>query len=218
MSSNLLLYVSRIVVLLIAIPVHECAHAWVSYRLGDPTAKAMGRLTLNPIRHFDPIGGLCLLLTGIGWAKPVPIDVRYYEDRKKGMALSALAGPVSNILMAFLALIIMKIVRAAYLGGSPTMFLYYTYVVFSYIVLINIHLGVFNLIPIPPFDGSRIFLQFLPEKIYFGIMKYERYIFIGLFLLLYLGVLSVPLSYAYNFVYGILDVLTGFVDRLAVLL
>lgn len=218
MSDRLFLYLSRIIILLVAIPVHETAHAYVSYKLGDPTAKMMGRLTLNPIKHFDPIGGLCMLLTGIGWAKPVPIDPRYYVDRKKGMALSALAGPVSNFIMAFVSMILMKFTGYLYYYSSVPNWFYNVYLVFYYMTVINITLGVFNLIPVPPFDGSRIMLLFLPERTYFEIMKYERYIFIGLFVLLNAGILDTPLALANHFLFSLMDTGTGFVDRLVSLL
>ncbi len=214
-GTRFLEYFSRLVVLLVAIPVHECAHAWASYKLGDPTAKYSGRLTLNPLAHLDPMGAICMMLFGIGWAKPVPIDVRYYRDRKKGMALSALAGPVSNLLMAAVAMVFFKI--SGYLYFTLGVGSYYLWYFFYYVTAINISLGIFNLLPVPPFDGSRIMLLFLPERVYFGIMQYERYIFLGIFLLLWLGVLDAPLIAANNAVFNLLDYATGFVDRVAVL-
>lgn len=207
--------ISRLIVLFLAIPIHETAHAYISYRLGDPTAKAMGRLTLNPLKHIDPVGALCMLTTGIGWAKPVPVDPRYYRDRKGGMALSALAGPVSNLLLAFVSLILSKIFLWINLALSPSGqgVVFWLYYIFYLVSIINISLGIFNLLPVPPFDGSKIFGAVLPERVYFGIMRYERYIFIGIFALLMLGVLDAPLAAANSFVFGLLDVLTRFVDK-----
>ncbi len=207
--------ISRLIVLFLAIPIHETAHAYISYRLGDPTAKAMGRLTLNPLKHIDPVGALCMLTTGIGWAKPVPVDPRYYRDRKGGMALSALAGPVSNLLLAFVSLIFSKIFLWINLALSPSGqgVVFWLYYIFYLVSIINISLGIFNLLPVPPFDGSKIFGAVLPERVYFGIMRYERYIFIGIFALLMLGVLDAPLAAANSFVFSLLDVLTRFVDK-----
>ncbi len=207
--------ISRLIVLFLAIPIHETAHAYISYRLGDPTAKAMGRLTLNPLKHIDPVGALCMLTTGIGWAKPVPVDPRYYRDRKGGMALSALAGPVSNLLLAFVSLILSKVFLWINLALSPSGqgVVFWLYYIFYLVSIINISLGIFNLLPVPPFDGSKIFGAVLPERVYFGIMRYERYIFIGIFALLMLGVLDAPLAAANSFVFSLLDVLTRFVDK-----
>lgn len=215
MNEAVFKYLARIIIILTAIPVHETAHAYVSYLLGDPTAKEQGRLTLNPLKHFDPIGTLCLLVTGIGWAKPVPIDVRYYKNRKLGMALSALAGPVSNFIMAFLSLVVYKIIYYASYNAASTVF-DYILVVFYYMIIINIALGIFNLIPVPPFDGSRILFSILPDRWYFGIMKYERYIFVAVFLILTLThVLDEPLSVANAAVLSFFDRATYFIDKIA---
>ena len=223
MNPDLLLYLSRAIVLLVALPIHETAHAYISYKLGDPTAKVMGRLSLNPLRHIDPMGALCMLATGIGWAKPVPIDPRYYRNRKGGMALSALAGPVSNLLLAYLSVIAYKIsfyllVAQAFDVSSfvisPSGIVYWLYQIFYMTALINISLCVFNFLPVPPLDGSRILGVVLPERIYFGLMRYERYVALALFALLWLGVLDRPLGLANDLLFRLLDVLSGFVDAL----
>ncbi|MDO4566442.1 MAG: site-2 protease family protein [Oscillospiraceae bacterium] len=208
-------YIARALVLLLCIPVHEFSHAWVSFKLGDPTAKYQGRLTLNPLKHFDPIGCISMLVLGIGWAKPVPIDPRYYKNPKAGMAVSAAAGPLSNILMAFVSLILYKFCYYAYYTSGGSDFLYYISLLLVYMVTINIALGIFNLMPVPPFDGSRIFGAVLPDRAYWGIMRYERYIFLGVMLLLVLGVLDRPLYLAQNGLYTALDFLTRPVDYLA---
>ncbi|MEG2525465.1 MAG: site-2 protease family protein, partial [Oscillospiraceae bacterium] len=171
MNPDIFQYLARGIVLLTAIPVHESAHAYVSYKLGDPTAKNLGRLSLNPLRHFDVLGCVSMLIIGIGWAKPVPIDPRYYKNPKAGMALSALAGPVSNFLMAFVAMIFYKIALFSYAASGGSQIVRMFAVLLQAMVLINISLGIFNLIPVPPFDGSRIFGFFLPEHVYWGIMK-----------------------------------------------
>ena len=202
----------RAIVLCTAIPVHEAAHAFVADRLGDPTARYRGRLTLNPVAHFDTMGAVAMLLFGIGWARPVPINPMNFDDRKKGMALSAAAGPVSNILLATLSLMVAKIIiYSAYMFGFGNIG-YVLYTVFITMCSINISLAIFNLLPFPPFDGSRIFNYFLSDRLYFKIMEYERYIFIGLFVLLFTGVLDGPLSFFNGILYTIIDKATFFVD------
>ena len=185
--------------ILIALTVHEVAHGWMAYKLGDPTAKAMGRLTLNPLKHLDPIGALCMLFFHFGWAKPVPINSRYFKKPKRDVALTALAGPLSNILMAFLGILLYSILRAIFVqagaassfGATVQQLILYLLFYFYYL---NLSLAVFNFLPVPPLDGSRIFLVFLPQKYYFGIMKYERYIQLALLLCLWLGFLDGVLS------------------------
>lgn len=181
-------------------------------KLGDPTARYRGRLTLNPMAHFDLIGSLALIFTGIGWAKPVPINPNNFKDRKKGMAISAAAGPISNLLLAGISLCVAKLIT--YMAYSSGYNLVYStlFEIFSSMCLINISLAIFNLIPIPPFDGSRIFNYFLPDKFYFKIMEYEQYIFIGLFIILFSGVLDLPLSILSGLVLNVLDKLTVFAD------
>lgn len=200
------------IVLFTAIPVHEAAHAYVAYKLGDPTAKYMGRLTLNPMAHFDLYGSIAMLVFGIGWAKPVPINPRNFKDQKKGMAISAAAGPVSNVIVAAISLAAAKLLfYAGYAVGTNTV-VSTLYTIFRSMCFINISLAIFNLIPIPPFDGSRIFNYFLPDKYYFKIMEYERYIMIGLMVVLITGVLNWPMTILSNLILNALDKLTMFVD------
>ena len=201
--------------MLTAIPVHEAAHAWASDKLGDPTAKNYGRLSLNPIRHFDPIGALCMIFVGFGWAKPVPIGANRFRNPKMGMALSAAAGPASNIVFAFVCMIVYKLI---YYFAPYNIVVVFIYQVVSTMVSINVVLAVFNLLPVPPLDGSRIFSIFLPEKIYFGIMRYERYIMFALFGLLWVGVLNRPLAVLTNAMWSFLVWATGFVDILATII
>jgi Zn-dependent protease len=185
---------------LFALTVHEVSHGYMAYRLGDPTARNMGRLTLNPLKHLDPIGALCMVLFHFGWARPVPINTRYFRKPRRDTALTAAAGPISNFIMAFLGLLVQEILLAVFIRHpASSQFVYNlqyaALTLFSYFHVLNLSLGMFNLIPVPPLDGSRIFLTFLPAKYYFGIMQYERYIQLGLMVLLWLGLLSRPLSF-----------------------
>lgn len=188
---NLLL---SIPIVLFSLSLHEFAHGYVAYKMGDPTARNLGRLTLNPIKHLDPLGTLSMILFRFGWAKPVPINTRYFKSGKKGMALTALAGPISNLLLAFVGVIIYTVLNIPkLLPNTP-----YSEVIvdlFALLIILNTYLAVFNLLPIPPFDGSRLAFVFLPDRLYFGIMKYERYIMLGLIVLLYIGILRLPLMW-----------------------
>ncbi len=204
---------ARALALIIVIPVHEASHALVAYRLGDPTARNMGRLSLNPIRHFDLMGSISLLIIGIGWAKPVPIDARNFKNPRAGMALSAAAGPLSNLLLAFIAMVLMKLMLFSGFQQSSSVAAY-VYQIVEYICILNIALGIFNMMPFPPFDGSRIYSAFLPEKLYFGVMRYERYVFFAVLALLVLGVLDAPLQYLNSAVFDGLNFLTGWIDLL----
>lgn len=206
----LIQYFLRALVMLVAIPFHESAHALVSHWLGDDTAKNAGRLSLNPMRHFDPMGALCMVLAGVGWAKPVGINVRNYKNPKVGMAVSAAAGPVSNLLLGWASYALLKVV--VYSGFGVTAFGDYLVLFLQLMVSMNITLAVFNLIPVPPFDGSRIVLLFLPERLYFKAMQYERYIMLAVLALVFMGVLSRPLSLVTNFVIRGMDDLTFFID------
>ncbi len=201
--SEIIIYaLSSFVVIFLTLPIHEWAHGFLSTKLGDPTPRWQGRLTLNPMAHIDKIGALGILLFGIGWAKPVQVDARYYKNPKWGMALVAMAGPLSNIIVAFVSLFLYQLIQTVFLftgvlADNYTL-LFLISLFFFMIAQINVHLAVFNLIPIPPFDGSRILFTFLPQKYYFKIMRYERYIFIGILVLLYTGILDAPISFMSN--------------------
>ena len=206
----LFVYLVRAVAMLLIIPVHEAAHAFVSYKLGDPTAKNYGRLTLNPLTHFDPFGALAMILAGIGWAKPVPTDVRRFRHPKRDMAISAAAGPVSNLLMAYLGMILYKLAYYRMLVNSGQLVMLFL----SIFISLNISLAVFNLLPIPPFDGSRIFLAFLPTRLYFKAMQYERYIMMAVLLLVLIGALDTPLYYLNQGAQRVLWAATGYIEPL----
>lgn len=204
--SDILLMLLSLPVMLIALATHESAHGFMAYKLGDPTARNLGRITLNPIKHFDLFGFLSMLVFHIGWAKPVPINTRYFKKPRRDMALTGAAGPLSNLCLALIHLVVLRIVmfivpvfftEEAFAFGIAfnsnesfkgslgfTVVALILYLLYMGVAL-NVMLAIFNLIPIPPFDGSRIFYAFLPPKLYFGIMKYERYIMIG-FIVLFL--------------------------------
>lgn len=184
---------------ILALTVHECAHGYAAYKLGDPTARNFGRLTLNPLKHLDLFGTLCMLIAGFGWAKPVPINVRYFKNYKRDMAITAAAGPLSNLLMgavasALSALFVRFIVPLIPYSETANNLVLVIILFLQTFALLNFTLCFFNLIPLPPFDGSRILFLFLPDKYYFGIMKYERYIMIGLLVLLWTDIIDLPIS------------------------
>ena len=202
---NLVIYVSSIAfVVFCATPLHEFAHALIAVKLGDDTPRLRGRLTINPMAHIDKRGALMIFLFGFGYAKPVEVRMRRFKKPKRDMALVALAGPVCNILQS---LILLFIYNALYYFGSSSGNAIMTYMglFFFYAAVINVNLAVFNLLPIPPLDGSRLATALLPAKYYYKIMQYERYIMIGLFVLLFTGVLSTPLSYLSSAVISLLD-------------
>lgn len=197
-SEILMMILSSAVVILLTLPIHEWAHGFVSTKLGDPTPRMQGRLTLNPMAHIDWMGAIGILLVGIGWAKPVQVNARYYKNPKWGMALTALAGPFSNLIVAFLFALLFVLVEIVFLLTGAFYDFYDLIQVMAMFVgmvaKINVYLAIFNLIPIPPFDGSRILFTFLPQKYYFKIMQYERFIFVGVFVILCSGVLDLPLE------------------------
>lgn len=191
----LIIIFSEIFILFTSFPVHECAHAWAAHKLGDDTARLQGRLTLSPMKHLDPIGTLMILFLGVGYAKPVPVNIRNFKNRKRDFALTSLAGPVSNLLMAFAFFVISDIFLL--FRTEPTNILCNF---FYYVGYINVCLAIFNLIPVPPLDGSRIATAILPDKYYYTIMRYERYIMIGLFVLIMTPAVSGVLSTVYGWV------------------
>ncbi len=180
--------------LLLALTLHEFAHAYVAYRLGDPTAKSLGRLTLNPLKHLDPIGTIAFFFVRLGWAKPVPVDPRYFRNPKQDMLWVALAGPATNLGLAIISAILAKALwfvaaNLPYSAAAEAILVPVNRMLIAG-VWINLLLCIFNFLPIPPLDGSRILTGLLPDKLAYSYMKFERYGFIVIMLLALSGILG----------------------------
>ena len=175
----------RVAAVFLCLTVHETCHGLAACALGDPTAKSMHRISLNPLRHIDWLGLLMMLVAGFGWAKPVPVDPRYFKKPKQGMAITALAGPASNFLLAILTMLVSKVIYlyAPYSTGTEALFNFCLYTVAP----LSIGLGLFNLLPIPPLDGSKVVAVLLPDRAYVQLMRYERYGMLVLLLLSWFG-------------------------------
>jgi len=195
-------FLLSIPVVLIALVFHEVSHGYAAYKLGDPTARSLGRLSLNPLKHLDPVGALCMLIFRFGWARPVPINSRYFKKPRRDMAITAFAGPLCNFILAFVSLLLyyialwgcFQLAENVEISDFAAKFLAYLLIFLQLSHIMNLSLAIFNLIPVPPLDGSRVLYVFLPPKYYFGVMKYERYISFALLILLWAGLLDGPLS------------------------
>jgi len=175
---------------LLAVVIHEFCHGLAAYKLGDPTARDMGRLTFNPIKHIDPIGLLLLIVVGFGWAKPVPVDMRHFQKPKRDMAITAFAGPLSNFVLAAAAILGVR-VSLMFDGTAAVVWFHF----FSFMALRSTGLGIFNLFPVPPMDGSKIVAAALPDRWYYKYMGIERYGMILLMILVFTGMLGGPLMW-----------------------
>lgn len=177
----------RIAAILLCLVVHEVCHGLAAYKLGDPTAKMNHRLSLNPLHHLDVFGLLMMVTVGFGWAKPVPVDPRYFKKPKQGMAITSLAGPFSNFVLAYLAAIGANALAAVMTFRGETAGVFLAFQFCYLLVLLNIGLGIFNLIPFPPLDGSKVVAMFLPDRLYIRWMQLERYGMIILMAVLWFG-------------------------------
>ncbi len=210
MNQQVVLVIFQVVVLILAFSVHECAHAWTAWRLGDPTARMLGRITLNPMKHLDPFGSVIFPLIGLyyggmlfGWAKPTPVTARNFKNYKRDDILVALAGPASNLLSATVALILLVILKHVIAGGGVAIVtamalahrmqgvstenlpqLFPIALFLYYVILLNLLLFVFNLIPVPPLDGSHILRHFLPYR---ALQVYDRIGMFGMIILMLVG-------------------------------
>ena len=190
----------RVAAVLICLILHETCHGIAAFFLGDPTAKRNHRLSLNPLRHIDWVGLAAMVLTGVGWAKPVPVNPNYFKHPKQGMAITALAGPASNLLLALWLLLGARLMYTHALTTgelNETLFSF-----FLNTALLSIGLGIFNLIPIPPLDGSKVLFSLMSDESYYKLMRYERYGGILMLILVATGVLGKPLSAAIDAVYA----------------
>lgn len=208
---NILKYGVRVLIIFMILPVHEFAHAFAAKKFGDRTAENMGRLTLNPISHIDIFGAICLVLTGFGWAKPVPVNPNRFKNYKLGSVITALAGPLSNVIVGYIGFVIYKIIIFSTTNGLSVAWDYVQTILF-YFIIINLSLAVFNLLPIPPLDGSRILTTFLPLKYQWKIQEYQMYISIAFIVIIFSGILDTPLNFLMNLLYKCIDFLTLWVD------
>lgn len=201
--SGLFNLLGRVIGVFLCLTVHETCHGLAAYTLGDPTAKRMHRLSLNPLHHIDWLGLASMVICGFGWAKPVPVDMRYFKNPKAGMAATALAGPASNFLLALLLLFIASLMTGT---AQTTAFTWWLFLFFINTAILSIGLGLFNLIPIPPLDGSKVLFALLPEKAYYTLMRYERFGMLAILLLVWLDVGS---SYLSNAIYTVYTWMAG---------
>lgn len=204
---------SVLVIIFVVFPIHECAHGLMAKILGDDTAERQGRLTLNPFAHIDPFGALAMFICRIGWAKPTPVDLRRCTKVKPrtALALTSLAGPLANVLLSYILVIAYKIVMI----NMTSMAMYYVALGLLYTAQINIYLAVFNLVPIPPFDGFNILSSFLPGKAVYVMQRNQQIIYWVFFALLVFGILDVPFGLASDGIMWLLDKGSFFVDLIA---
>ena len=194
---------------LLCLTVHELCHGLTAYLLGDPTAKRAGRLTLNPLAHLDWMGFALMLVAHVGWAKPVPVSVRYFKKPKQGMALTAAAGPVSNVALAVVSLLVGRLVLSL-APEEAGKWVAWVVLFLCYVAVLSVGLGLFNLIPIPPLDGSKLLFSVLPDRLYYGFLRYERYLLVAVLAMAWFGFFSGPLTGVMGWVLEHLCALTRF--------
>ncbi len=198
----------RLFIAVCILPIHEFAHAYTAHKLGDDTARLSERMTINPLAHIDPVGALLMIFAGVGYAKAVPVNIRNFRKRKQYMAIVSLAGPVSNLIMALIFMLLSN--ATYYLSGTLNNAIYTIYTLLMYAASVNISLAVFNLIPIPPLDGSRILSVIIPDRQYYKIMQYERYLILVILVLAFIGVLSGPINIVTSYILNLFDKITSF--------
>lgn len=208
---TVLKYGSKLIVLFLCIPIHEYAHAWAATKLGDPTPKYQGRLSLNPLAHLDIWGSLMIFFLGFGWGKPVQVNPMNFKNYRKGSALTSAAGPISNLIVSFFSIIIFKVFAALYYANFTEGF-YWAALIFQYISILNLGLAVFNLIPIYPLDGQKIFSYFASAKVNRFMEEYQNVIAIVFVVLVFTGAIDRPISYLQNGMLWIMEKLTFWVD------
>lgn len=201
----------RLLIIFTILPIHEYAHGYAARKLGDNTALIAGRLTLNPLAHVDPLGAILLLLFGFGWAKPVPVNPRNFANFRRDNALVAAAGPLSNLICAFVAIFVNRVILNLFSTSDSTVIFFIYYAIY-YFAIINLSLAIFNLLPIRPLDGSNILAYFLPAKANAFLYKHTNVIQIVLFVAIFLGLLSGPLSWLISKVYTLFNYLFFWVD------
>ena len=220
-SIDVLQIITKILIIFLVLPIHECAHAWAAHKMGDETAAYSGRLTLNPLAHIDILGALCLLVTGFGWARPVPINPLKFKKQRFGIAITAAAGPLSNLAVSFIAMIIYRIVLS--LPGGSGYFLssagditggFVILYILQFFILVNIGLAIFNLIPIPPLDGSKIISYFTSAKLDRWIYEHQLIVNAVFFAVIITGILSKPLNIIGGYVYDLFWFITNFIPKL----
>ena len=207
-TEEMLKYLVRIMIIFLVNPLHECAHAWSAHKLGDDTAKQQGRLTISPLAHIDPFGALLLLFCGFGWAKPVPVNPRNFKNARKGMMLTAIAGPLSNLIAGLIGFVAYRLL---YNGFYSSQTLYYLETILFYFIIININLCVFNMLPVPPLDGSRVMTYILPSKAAFWFIRNERFFYGIVMILMFTRILSIPLSWISDLIFNLLMILTSWI-------
>ena len=206
-KEGLITFLYTLPALVLSLSIHEYAHAWVAYKLGDISQKIRGRLTLNPLAHIDPIGFIAIMLIGVGWGKPVQVDDRNFKDSRKGMMLTALAGPASNLLLAILVTIILKLLMVfgvlntmvnSNVGGIILNML-------LYVIQFNIVFGIFNLIPLPPLDASKVLAYFLPQRARGFMYTLERYSFFIILIIYFTNLTSYIITPGYNLILKLIN-------------